>query len=145
MEPWVQQIAVPLVVAVLISSGLWALVHKRADKYNSKVVLASDEVLAFLEAVSAVQEQVVQQDTMDADAAVATSKYYSVTLAPAGWSASGSAFKYTYSNTSLRASVSPVVSCTENAAEYAYITDAEATAKTGQYSPPARNQLPTLF
>ena len=68
---------------------------------------------------------------MDADAAAATSKYYSVTLAPAGWSASGSVFKNTYSNTSLRASVSPVVSCTENAAEYAYITDAEATAKTG--------------
>ena len=75
--------------------------------------------------------QVVQQDTMDADAAAATSKYYSATLAPAGWSASGNVFKNTYSNTSLRASVSPVVSCTENAAEYAYITDAEATAKTG--------------
>lgn len=56
---------------------------------------------------------------------------YSVTLAPAGWSASGNVFKYTYSNTNLRASVSPVVSCTENAREYAYITDAEATAKTG--------------
>lgn len=66
-----------------------------------------------------------------ADAAAATSKYYSATLTPAGWSASGSVFKNTYSNTELRASVSPVVSCTENAAEYAYITDAEATAKTG--------------
>ena len=30
MEPWVQQIAVPLAVAVLTSSGLWALVSKRA-------------------------------------------------------------------------------------------------------------------
>ena len=50
MEPWVQQIAVPLAVAVLTSSGLWALVSKRADKYNSKVVLASGDVLAFLEA-----------------------------------------------------------------------------------------------
>lgn len=66
-----------------------------------------------------------------ADAAAATSKYYSATLTPAGWSASGSVFKNTYFNTELRASVSPVVSCTENAAEYAYITDAEATAKTG--------------
>ena len=62
-----------------------------------------------------------------ADAAAATSKYYSATLTPANWSASGN----TYSNTNLRASVSPVVSCTENAAEYAYITNAEATAKTG--------------
>ena len=68
---------------------------------------------------------------MDADAAAATSKYYSVTLAPASWSASGNVFKNIYSNINLRASVSPVVSCTENAAEYAYITDAEATAKTG--------------
>lgn len=56
---------------------------------------------------------------------------YSVTLAPASWTASGSVFKNTYSNTALRASVSPIVSCTENVAEYAYITDAEATASTG--------------
>ena len=56
---------------------------------------------------------------------------YSVTLAPASWTASGDVFKYTYSNTALRASISPIVSCTENAAEYAYITDAEATASTG--------------
>ena len=48
MEPCVQQIVVPLAVAVLTSSSLWALVSKRADKYNSKVVLASGEVLAFL-------------------------------------------------------------------------------------------------
>ena len=50
MEPCVQQIVVPLAVTVLTSSGLLALVSKRADKYNSKVVLASGEVLAFLEA-----------------------------------------------------------------------------------------------
>ena len=50
MEPCVQQIVVPLAVTVLTSSGLWALVSKRADKYNSKVVLAYGEVLAFLEA-----------------------------------------------------------------------------------------------
>ncbi len=66
-----------------------------------------------------------------ADAAAATSKSYSVTIAPASWAASGDQFKYTYSNTALRASVSPVVSCTENATEYAYITDAEATESTG--------------
>ena len=36
MEPWVQQIAVPLAVAVLTSSGLWALVSKRADKNNAE-------------------------------------------------------------------------------------------------------------
>ena len=53
MEPWIHQIVVPLAVAVLTSSGLWALVSKRADKYDSKVVLASGEVLAFLEANTA--------------------------------------------------------------------------------------------
>ena len=50
MEPLVQQIVVLLAVVVLTSSDLWALVHKRADKYNSNVVLESGDVLAFLEA-----------------------------------------------------------------------------------------------
>lgn len=49
MEPWVQQIAVPLAVAVLTSSGLWALVSKRADKNNSErkmlVGLAHDRII----------------------------------------------------------------------------------------------------
>lgn len=65
------------------------------------------------------------------EAAAATSKSYSLTIAPASWTANGDVFKYTYSNTALRASVSPIVSCIENATEYAYITDAEATASTG--------------
>lgn len=49
MEPWVQQIAVPLAVAMLTSSGLWALVSKRADKNNSErkmlVGLAHDRII----------------------------------------------------------------------------------------------------
>lgn len=49
MEPWVQQIAVPLAVAVLTSSGLWALVSKRADKNdverNMLVGLAHDRII----------------------------------------------------------------------------------------------------
>lgn len=49
MEPWVQQIAVPLAVAVLTSSGLWALVSKRADKNNAErkmlVCLAHDRII----------------------------------------------------------------------------------------------------
>ena len=48
MEPWVQQIVVPLAVAVLTSSGLWALVSKRADKNDSErkmlVGLAHDRI-----------------------------------------------------------------------------------------------------
>lgn len=49
MEPWVQQIAVPLAVAVLTSSGLWALVSMRADKNNAEqkmlVGLAHDRII----------------------------------------------------------------------------------------------------
>ena len=48
MEPWVQQIAVPIAVAVLTSSGLWALVSKRADKNAAErmmlVRLAHDRI-----------------------------------------------------------------------------------------------------
>ena len=48
MEPWVQQIVVPLAVAALTSSGLWALVSKRADKNNAErkmlVGLAHDRI-----------------------------------------------------------------------------------------------------
>lgn len=49
MEPWVQQIAVPLAVAALTSSGLWALVSKRADKNDVErkmlVGLAHDRII----------------------------------------------------------------------------------------------------
>ena len=48
MEPWVQQIVVPLAIAVLTSSGLWALVSKRADKNDAErkmlVGLAHDRI-----------------------------------------------------------------------------------------------------
>lgn len=48
MEPWVQQIVVPISVAVLTSSGLWALVSKRADKNDAErkmlVGLAHDRI-----------------------------------------------------------------------------------------------------
>lgn len=48
MEAWVQQIVVPLAVAVLTSSGLWALVSKRADKNDAErkmlVGLAHDRI-----------------------------------------------------------------------------------------------------
>ena len=49
LEAWVQQIAVPLAVAMLTSSGLWALVSKRADKNNAErkmlVGLAHDRII----------------------------------------------------------------------------------------------------
>lgn len=49
MEPWVQQIAVPLAVAVLTSSGLWALIGKRRDKNDVErkmlVGLAHDRII----------------------------------------------------------------------------------------------------
>ena len=58
-------------------------------------------------------------------------KTTSVTLAADSWTTSGNKFKYTYSNTSLRASASPIITCTSNEKEYGYIADAEATANTG--------------
>ena len=49
MEPWVQQIAVPLAVAVLTSSCLWALIGKRQDKNDVErkmlVGLAHDRII----------------------------------------------------------------------------------------------------
>ena len=49
MEPWVQQIVVPLAVAVLTSSGLWALIGKRRDKNDVErkmlVGLAHDRII----------------------------------------------------------------------------------------------------
>lgn len=60
-----------------------------------------------------------------------STKTTSVTLAADSWTTSGNKFKYTYSNTSLRASVSPIITCTSNEKEYGYIADAEATANTG--------------
>ena len=48
MDVWVQ-IAVPLVVAVLASSGLWAVVAKRVDKVDAErkmlVGLAHDRII----------------------------------------------------------------------------------------------------
>lgn len=48
MEIWAQ-VAVPLIVALLTSSGLWALVSKRADKNNAErkmlVGLAHDRII----------------------------------------------------------------------------------------------------
>ena len=48
MEIWTQ-VAVPLIVALLTSSGLWALVSKRADKNNAErkmlVGLAHDRII----------------------------------------------------------------------------------------------------
>ena len=46
---WIQQILVPLVVAALASSGLWALVGKRQEKNNAErqmlVGLAHDRII----------------------------------------------------------------------------------------------------
>lgn len=56
---------------------------------------------------------------------------YSATLTPANWTAKGSNFVYNYSNTSLRAFVCPIITCTSNTNEYGYIDDAEATGGSG--------------
>lgn len=49
MEPWVQGVLLPIVLAVLASNGLWALIGKRRDKNdverNMLVGLAHDRII----------------------------------------------------------------------------------------------------
>lgn len=33
MEPWMQEVLLPIVLAVLASNGLWALIGKRRDNF----------------------------------------------------------------------------------------------------------------
>ena len=70
-------------------------------------------------------------DEIGAEPAGSKVTSYSVTIMPISWTTSGNIFKYTYSNTNLRASISPIITCISNTSEYNYITDAEATANTG--------------
>nr|DAF22659.1 MAG TPA: holin protein [Caudoviricetes sp.] len=49
MEPWMQEVLLPIVLAVLASNGLWALIGKRRDKNdverNMLVGLAHDRIV----------------------------------------------------------------------------------------------------
>lgn len=49
MEPWVQGVLLPIVLAMLASNGLWALIGKRREKNNVKrkmlVGLAHDRII----------------------------------------------------------------------------------------------------
>ena len=49
MEPWMKEVLLPIVLAVLASNGLWALVGKRRDKSdverNMLVGLAHDRII----------------------------------------------------------------------------------------------------
>lgn len=49
MEPWVQGVLLPIVLAVLASNGLWALIGKRREKNNVErkmlVGLAHDRII----------------------------------------------------------------------------------------------------
>lgn len=49
MEPWMKEVLLPIVLAVLASNGLWALIGKRADKNNAErkmlVGLAHDRII----------------------------------------------------------------------------------------------------
>lgn len=49
MEPWVKEVLLPIVLAVLASNGLWALIGKRRDKNdverNMLVGLAHDRII----------------------------------------------------------------------------------------------------
>ena len=49
MEPWVQGVLLPIVLAMLASNGLWALIGKRREKNNVErkmlVGLAHDRII----------------------------------------------------------------------------------------------------
>lgn len=49
MEPWMKEVLLPIVLAVLASNGLWALIGKRRDKNdverNMLVGLAHDRII----------------------------------------------------------------------------------------------------
>ena len=49
MEPWVQEVLLPIVLAMLASNGLWALIGKRREKNNVErkmlVGLAHDRII----------------------------------------------------------------------------------------------------
>ena len=49
MEPWMQEVLLPIVLAVLASNGLWALIGKRRDKNDVErkmlVGLAHDRIV----------------------------------------------------------------------------------------------------
>lgn len=49
MEPWVQGVLLPIVLAMLASNGLWALIGKRREKNNVErkmlVSLAHDRII----------------------------------------------------------------------------------------------------
>ena len=49
MEPWVQEVLLPIVLAVLASNGLWALIGKRRDRNDVErkmlVGLAHDRII----------------------------------------------------------------------------------------------------
>lgn len=49
MEPWVQGVLLPIVLAMLASNGLWALIGKRGEKNNVErkmlVGLAHDRII----------------------------------------------------------------------------------------------------
>lgn len=49
MEPWMQEVLLPIVLAVLASNGLWALIGKRRNKNdverNMLVGLAHDRII----------------------------------------------------------------------------------------------------
>lgn len=58
-------------------------------------------------------------------------KKWIYTIPSLDWTAAEGVFTHVYSNPRLRASISPIITCTSNASEYNYITNAEATTNRG--------------
>ena len=97
---------------------------------NNQTYELNDGSAVHFDATQGLTTAQKEQARENIDAAAAT-KTYTVTITPSNWTASGSAFIYNYSNSAIRATTSPIISCTNDSAEYNYIIGAEATAGTG--------------
>ena len=100
------------------SAGTWSVTTREA---TTKIVAGTNMSSSYSSGAL----------TLKANAAYTT---YTATLAAASWT-NATPSTYTYSNTSLKCgslgTTSPIITCTNNIAEYSAITSAVATAGTG--------------
>ena len=97
---------------------------------NNQTYQVNDGAAVHFDAAQSLTAGQKEQVRQNIDAAAAT-KTYNITITPSNWTANGGTFIYNYSNSAIRATTSPIISCTNNSAEYNYITSAEATAGSG--------------
>lgn len=94
---------------------------------NNQTYKVSDGAAVHFDETQNLTTKQKEQVRKNIDAAAAT-KTYNITITPSNWVTSENTFIYNYFNSAIHAIASPIISCTNNNAEYNYIIDAEATA-----------------